>query len=505
MNQRKAGVILSYISEAVKILSGLIYTPVMLRLLGRSEYGLYQLVYSVVSYLGLLSLGFSSSYIRFYSRYQAQDDEDGIARLNGMFMTIFLVIAGICILCGSVMAGNVGSILGSNLSPDELSKSRILMIFMVFNLALTFPGSVFSCYLTAHEKFIFQKGLALLQSILNPFLTLPILIAGYGSVGMVAVTTCLTVASFLCNVYYCIRKNHMHFLFSHFQLGLFGEMFRFTFFIFLNQIIDQVNWSVDKYLLGRMSGTGAVAVYGVGSQLNAMIISFSTAISNVFVPEVHRIVAKDNSSEKLSELFVKVGRIQYFVMALVISGFVFFGRPFIRFWAGSDYAQAYPVTVLLIVSVIVPLTQNIGIEIQRAKNMHQARSIVYTVISIGNILISIPLIYYWGPTGAAVGTAVALVIGNTFFMNWYYASHIGIDIRSFWKNIWQVTRALLFPLLLGTAIMLFVEMDTVFMLLFGILVYSLCYAGCSYFFGMNEAEKGLVAGVIKKLLHRGDK
>ena len=57
INQRKAGVILSYAGEIVKILVNLIYTPIMLRLLGQSEYGLYQLVYSVVSYLSLLSLG----------------------------------------------------------------------------------------------------------------------------------------------------------------------------------------------------------------------------------------------------------------------------------------------------------------------------------------------------------------------------------------------------------------------------------------------------------------
>ena len=68
INQLKAGVILSYTTQLIQILTGLIYTPVMLRLLGQSEYGLYQLVQSVVSYLGLLSFGFSAGYMRFYSR-----------------------------------------------------------------------------------------------------------------------------------------------------------------------------------------------------------------------------------------------------------------------------------------------------------------------------------------------------------------------------------------------------------------------------------------------------
>ena len=58
LSQKKVGALLSYVSEAIRILTALIYTPIMLRLLGQSEYGLYQLVHSVVSYLSLLSLGF---------------------------------------------------------------------------------------------------------------------------------------------------------------------------------------------------------------------------------------------------------------------------------------------------------------------------------------------------------------------------------------------------------------------------------------------------------------
>ena len=56
VNQKKAGVFLSYASELIKILTTLFYTPVMLRLLGQSEYGLYQLVHSVVSYLKLIMM-----------------------------------------------------------------------------------------------------------------------------------------------------------------------------------------------------------------------------------------------------------------------------------------------------------------------------------------------------------------------------------------------------------------------------------------------------------------
>ena len=99
IDERKAGVVLTYAGQLIRILVSLIYTPVMLHLLGQNEYGLYQLVYSVVSYLSLLSLGFGSSYLRFYSRFKVKNEEENIAKFNGMFMIIFLSISIICVFC----------------------------------------------------------------------------------------------------------------------------------------------------------------------------------------------------------------------------------------------------------------------------------------------------------------------------------------------------------------------------------------------------------------------
>ena len=502
INQRKAGVILSYTGEIVKILVNLVYTPIMLRLLGQSEYGLYQLVYSVVSYLSLLSLGFGSSYLRFYSRYKAQNDEDGVAKLNGMFILIFCSISVICILCGTVMVRNIRTIFGTGLTESEYATAKVLMELLIINLALTFPNSVFNCSITAHEKFLFQKLLILLQNLFSPFLTLPLLIMGYGSIGMVSVTTLLTFVLLISNMFYCFKKLHVRFAFHGLKISLFKEMWVFTFFIFLNQIIDQINWSVDKFLLGRFAGTTAVAVYGVGGQINTLYLQFSSSVSNVFVPKVNRIVAETNDNTELTTLFTKVGRIQFIVLGLILTGFVFFGMPFVNLWAGEGYGASYAVALLLIIPVTVPLIQNLGIEIQRAKSMHKARAVVYLAIAIANVFISIPLIKFFGPEGAALGTAISLVAGNIIFMNWYYHARIGMNMFYFWKEIAKFIPALIAPCVVGIAIMKFVNITGLVKLGVFAVVYAAVYGLSMYFFGMNEEEKQLVMGPIRKILRK---
>lgn len=499
INQRKAGVILSYAGQFAKILISVIYTPIMLRLLGQSEYGLYQLVYSVVSYLSLLSLGFSSSYIRFYSRYKVHNDEDGVARLNGMFLLIFVILSIVCILCGFVILGNIREIFGSGLTDSEYSTAKILMALLIINLAITFPNSVFTCSITAHEKFLFQKFLILLQNICNPLLSLPLLIMGYGSIGMVSVTTLLTLLVLVMNIYYCFHNLHIRFCFKEFQIRLLKEMWLFTFFIFINQIIDQINWSVDKFLLGRFAGTTAVAVYGVGGQINSMYIEFSSSVSNVFVPKVNRIVAESNDDRELTKLFTKVGRIQFIILGLILSGFIFFGFPFVKIWAGSDYADSYVIALLLIAPVTVPLIQNVGIEIQRAKNMHKARAVVYLFIALANIAISIPLIKFMGPVGAALGTAISLLAGNIVFMNWYYHARIGMNMFYFWKEITKLSKGLVFPCIIGFIIMKYVNIIGIVKLGMFVIIYVVVYLFSMYFFGMNSTEKNLVLGPFKKI------
>lgn len=499
ISQRKAGVVLSYLSQIIIILSGLIYTPIMLRLLGKSEYGLYQLVNSVVSYLGLLSLGFTGAYMRFYAREKVKKDESGVARLNGMFMTIFLVISLVSILCGIVMVFNVKRIFGDGLNADEVYKSKILMSLMIFNLALSFPNSVFNCCITAHEQFIFQRLVTVIQNLLNPFITLPLLLMGYGSVGMVSVATFLAILSFVVNVIFCLKKLKVKFIFKKFKFSFFKEMFVFTFFIFLNQIIDQVNWSVDKFLLGRYLGTTAVAVYGVGGQINSMYINFSTSISGVFTPKVNKIVAESNDNNELTKIFIKVGRVQFIILALILSGFFIFGKSFVNIWAGKGYSTAYYVTLLLIAPITIPLIQNLGMEIQRAKNMHKARSVVYFFIAIFNVIFSIPMTKYYGPIGAAIGTAISLTMGNVFFMNWYYHKKIGLDIVAFWKSILEFIPALVMPIVLGIIINCFIKPTSIWSIAIFILLYCIVYGISMFKLGFNNYEKSLVYGVLLKL------
>lgn len=498
INQLKAGVILTYVQLIVGNIISIIYTPIMLRILGQNEYGLYNLSSSTISYLGLLSFGFGSAYIRYYSKYRVENNENEIKKLNGMFITVYSVIAIVALIAGTILIFNIDRIFKNGLTVAEINKSKILMSFMVFNLAISFPTSVFNSYITANEKFLFQKVLGTIQTIINPFVMIPVLLMGYKSVGMVIATTVITLLYSGVNLLYCLKKLNMKFSFGKFDFNLMKEITIFSSYIFLNMIVDQINWNVDRFLLGMFKGTGAVAVYGVGSQFNSYYLSFSTAVSGVFIPKVNRMVTKSEDNKILTELFTKVGRIQFIILSLIMSGFIFFGQYFIKIFAGEGYELAYPVALLLMFPVTVPLIQNLGIEIQKAKNMHKFRSILYFIIAIGNLFISIPLCKIYGIIGCAIGTSSTMILGNCILMNWYYHKKVGLNILYFWKSISEFIPGLIIPIFAGIIIS-FIGINNIIRFLGMGLIYIIVFSISIYKFSMNDYERELFRGPLLKI------
>lgn len=496
MNQRKLGSIISYVQMFLGVIVSLIYTPFMIQKLGQSEYGLYNTVASTISMLSVLSLGFNSSYIRYYSRYKKNEDKESIYRLNGLFIIIFIIIGIIALLCGIFLLFNIEMIFSDGLTASEYDLARKLFFLLILNLAISFPMSVFSDIISAHERFVFLKSLGVIRTVFSPFLSIPLLLMGYRSIAIVVVTVLLSLLTDIMYFIYVVFVLKEKFWFSGFEKGLFKDIFVFTSFIGINIIVDQINWNIDKIVLARFKGTVAVAIYSVGYTLNTYFNMISTSISGVFTPLVHRITNSNlgwiSKKRELTALFIKVGRVQFLILGLVASGLVVFGKQFIYFWAGEGYEDAYYVALLLILPSIIPLIQNVGIEIQRAQNKHKFRSVVYSIMAIINLVMSIYLCQIWGAVGSALGTGISLILANGIIINIYYHKACNVNVIIFWKNIISMIPGVIIPFIIGAILMNYVVVNSLFHLGIYIIGYSILYAICIWMFSMNSYEKKLL-------------
>ncbi len=507
VNQLKAGVILSYSQIALRIIIGLIQAPIVIRCLGQSEYGLYNTIVSTLSMLSFLSLGFNSSYLRYYSKYKKEVNNDAIYKLNGLFLLIFTIIGLIALACGIFLTYNLKLVFSNGLTKGEYETAKILMFILTINLALTFPMSIFQNIISAHEKFIFLKSLGMIRTVLSPLLIIPIALMGYQSIALAIITVSINLFVDLIYIFYVIIKLKQKFYFKDFEKGLLKSLFGFTLFIAINLIVDEINSNVDKVLLSRYKGTISAAIYSVGYTLYNFYWQFSTSVSGVFAPRVYKIYNKYKNEpivlkQQLTGLFTKVGRIQFLILSLVATGFVFFGKPFIHFWAGEGYSDSYYVGLLLILPSTIALIQNVGMEIQRAENKHRFRSLAYLFMAIVNIVLTIFLSQKYGAIGAAIGTAISLILANGFIMNIYYHKKCNIDIIAFWSSILRLSVGLILPAIVGALLICFVDMYVFWKLLLSIFIYMISYCISMWLLGMNAYERELLKKPIRSILKK---
>ena len=497
--QRKLGAILSYVSIIASTLVQLIYTPFLISRLGQSEYGLYSLMNSIIGYLTVLDLGFGNAIIVYTAKYRAQGKAEEEKKLHGMFKVVFSIIGCIAVVIGIILFFNVNTMFGSTMTATELSEAKTMMLILAFNLFITFQFSIYSSIISAYEKFIFQKIMSIVNTLLKPLLMIPLLFLGYKAIAMTVVLTIANIIVLLSNYSFCRKKLHVKTKFLGFDKELFKTILRYSIWIFLGVIVDKVNWSVDQFVLGSVAGTIAVSVYSAASTMNHLFVNLSSAINMVLLPKISKMIAKNASNEKITDEFIKVGRIQYLIIFLMCSGLIMYGKEFFIAWVGEKFIDSYYIAMILIIPLCIPLIQNLGISIMQAKNMHKFRSVLLFCIAIANIFISIPLAKAYEGIGSAIGTSLALIIGNVIIINVYYQKKVGINVIKFWKIILKMTIPFSIPVAIAIVMKHFIVLHGYkhVVVLGG--MYTLVYGVICYLFVMNEYEKDIISNVLKKV------
>ena len=503
MSQKKAGILITYITMAVNIVVGLVYSPFMLKMIGDSQYGVYSISSSLISFIALLDLGLGQTLVRYISKARALNDTEQEARLNGFFFKLYSLIAIAALFIGAAIALLYPLVCKKTMSAEEIHLFRTVFAILLVNVVFSFPMCVFSSTINAHERFFFLKLVNLITVVLKYLCMFLLLKFGYKVVSITIVAAATSIIMQCVYAAYCKKSIKIRFSFKGFDKGFAGEIFWFSFYIFLNLIIDFLYNSTDKLILGAVAGTTAVTVYSFGIYFQSYFQELSTAMSGVFLPSIVGIYEKEHDMKKISDLFLRVGRLQMAILVLVLGGYTVLGRDFINLWIGKKYADSYYIGLIIMLPALIPLTQNIGISVLRAMNLHKYRSYMYLAIAVINVAISIPLAKAYGGKGAAIGTCLATVAGQIVFMNIFYAKRVQIDIKAYWGNLFRIVLAVV-PLVLVTFVLKkAVPADTWLSLAVYVAAFSVCYCIVYYFIIANEYEKDLIKNMKKKLIKRG--
>ena len=493
---------MSYLYMVVQVIVNLIYVPLLLSTIGRNEFGLYQLVGSVMAYLLIMNSTIAAAVQRYYNKYLALHEDEKAENVLGVSRLIYHVLSGVAIVVGIALIAIANVVYAESLTPDELSELSVMLAILIANVIIVLNNSIYTATIEAHERFVFQNSVQVLVTALQPvFIAIAVWIYPF-AVSVIVVQLVSVIIEVVLRRYYSNNKLGVRVIMHDLDRSLVRGLLMFSGSILLATVADQIFWRTDQLILGYFFGTASVAVYGIAAQVFMCYMPLGLAISNVFLPKATRIFQGEETDETLSDLFVRIGRIQFLVLFAVLTGFIVFGDAFIYLWAGEGFHDAYLIAIIIMVPFTTDLIQNVGLTVLRVNNTYGFRARVYFACAVVNIALTILFIQWFGILGAAFSTALSLIFCSGIVMNIFFWKRTGLDIPRFWRQICRCAAPLfaLFLVVFALYTQLLPAADNWLLLLAYLVVYVIVYLAVCWLFSFNDYEKNLLRNIRDSFL-----
>lgn len=502
MSQKRTAVVISYVTIFASLFVNLFFIPYIISTLGQSQYGAYRIIASFSGQLAVMNFGIATIVTRGIAKYNALEDKKGKSNFLFMSSVMAAVFAAVILVTGFVMYFFIDVLYKSTLTAFELGLAKHIYIVLLFTTVISVVRDVFSGIISGNEKFA-VTGAAGLGRIILRVLIIAVLLKNNCNAVVIAyadLTTTVLVLAF--ELLYSKVKLKEIIKYYKWDKPEFKSTIVFAGALCLQSIVNQVNMNLDSTILGATitkNTTAVVTVYSVALIILTNFGSLTGNISGVFVPQATKMVFKDATNEQLTQFVVRIGRIQMMIASCALGGFILFGKEFLFLWMGKEYYGAYIPAILLVGSTMIPLIQSAVVAILDAKGKRMFRSIVLCVMAVVNIVSSVIFIKIMGYVGAAVGTCFSMILGHGVMMNIYYQKKLGLNVGKMFGGILYKT----FPTAVLVSVLfipasIFIKYS-VLSFLFKCLLYLIVMFVSFYKFAMNEFEKSIVAGYIRKL------
>ena len=498
-SQRKAGMILSYANTLLLVAVNIFLTPFLIKSLGDSEYGVYQMMASFGGYLVLINFGTGTIMTRFVSIALANKDKKSEENYIATCFVITFGLGAIILIVAAVLFVFLESIYSGTMTPPQIEKAKILYLFIAANIFVTLFAHTLQGIITAYEKFVVNNLWQILKTFLKAALVLGLFMVKSDSLIIVSVDLFLSLLLLLSELFYIILKLKVRWKLYSFDKEMFSSSAVFALAIFLQSIVNQANTKVDITILGIMEGPESVTTYSVAMQIFSVFSSVSTAAIAVYLPKFSRMCASGKPDGKaITEATIAPSRVQTLMSGAILCGFLVCGKDFINVWMGDEYSFAWVIAVIILTPSFLLYINGVIVSVLDAMGKRLVRSIVLAGIALCNIGLTVLLVHFFGEIGAPIGTAITTFIGSVVVMNIYYVKVLGFKFGYFCS---EVFRGIIPSLLIATAASLpfvFLIDKGVWGLIIKAGVFVIALVVCLLLFGFNKAEKELITGFIKR-------
>lgn len=438
-DQKKQGILISYINIVLSTLVNIVLTPLLISALSDDGYSIYKIMRSFAGPLSMLNLGVATVVARSVAKFLAEDKGNQKEKENTYAIALFIsvIMGAIIMAAGYVMQLTIPNIYGAQFTTEDLKLAQQMFIAFTATTAVHIITEPFRGALIGHGRFIFYYGSQTLQYIFR-FLTIYLLITyGFGALAVVMVDLIISVIILLSYCFYTFIVLRQKIRFYKIDKRTLIEFTSFAAAILLQAIVNQVNNNLDIMILGASQPAEIITMYSSALTIYSVYNMLISVFSGVYLPQATKLVEQKATGEQLTDFIIKPGRIQALIAVFIVGGFAVTGMDFISIWIGERYINAYYVALFLMIPVTIPLVESVAIAILDAKLKRIFRSATLLGMAILNFVATIFLVQFCGFWGALIGTVISLLVGHGLLMNIYYKKALEINVIRMFREIFS--------------------------------------------------------------------
>lgn len=491
------GAVISYVSIFLNIAISFFYTPWMIRQIGMSDYGLYSLILSFISYF-LMDFGLHQAVQRFIAKYRAENNEDKVAKMVGLTTRVYLIIDAVIFFVLLVCYFFISNIF-AGLTPEEIERLKGLYIIAAVFSILNFMFKPMAGAMLAYEFFVEEK---LLETVNRVGVVVLICVALYIGADVYALILINGAAALLISILKFVifkRKSRLNIQWRYYDKAELKGIFSFSMWTFGISLAQKMRISLIPTILGIVSNSTEIAVFALSISLDAMFYTFSSALNGLFMPKVAR-EALNKDKDSINILMVRVGRIQLYIIWLIFSGFCIFGASFLNLWVGEAFKNVYYILICGILIQPILLTEQIAADLVYVENKVRYTGTMIFVTSLIGLVVATICARSLGALGAGLGTGFGLII-YIIWLNIFYKNNLKLNLGHFFKKchgqILPVLATLSVAVFMGIRL---VNLDNWFKFIGAVAFYVILYFSIAYNLVFNNEEKAIIKSlnILKK-------
>ncbi len=486
-----------YLRMGITMLVQLYTSRIVLQALGIEDYGIYNIVGSVVVMFSFISGPLGTATQRFYNFELGKKDGGNLNTIFNISLYCFLILALVMFLL--VELGGVWYISNKmNLPPDRTGAAMFVFQFSLLTFLLSLVKTPFESLIIAHENMSYYAYVSILDvalKLLNAFSLTWFL----GDKLKLYAVNHLVIALiiFVCVQFYCHRKFTTIRITRVWDSGIFKSMASFSGWSLFGSVASMSANQGLNLLLNFFYGVTVNAAVGVANQVSAAVNQFVGNFQIAFRPQIVKYYSGEEF-DALRALVHNTAKYSYFLLFALACPVMFNAQFLLEVWLGKvpEFASEF-VVLNLIYLLLETLSAPMWMTIQATGKIRNYQIVISSVIFL-NIIIS----YFFLKAGYSPTVVMEIKCCLDFaylaIRLLFMRAKIQFPIREFARKVLLPISLVTALSVIPTAILSYLDLAGWKYLIASVLTFMAFYMTSVFFIGISRSEREMVMVLLKR-------